>query len=266
MKQHTRNALAASLLAVLLAAPAAADETAAANEPTAETTRILMEVRQGAASEAGTPLTLTALLPLTFTVKSLHWSETTRDFQEDVKLTSNLAEGETYSFTFLPAGDIPNLALCAKPESGAELCWKPALSGKDGSLLMEPGFALKGTAGAVTNPVSLAGEWHDETSGRCHMKITPGQGGRLLFEVNWSDGASSNYRWRFSGEWEADSDALGYEDGVMLHRTSEDNWQTAREEVKYQDGTGSVVLKDGALYWNDLKENVCKDCVFRRAR
>ena len=39
-----------------------------------------------------------------------------------------------------------------------------------------------------------------------------------------------------------------------------------REESLYRDGTGSVFLKDGALYWNDLKENVCKDCVFRRAR
>ena len=266
MKTNTRNALAASLLAVLLAAPAAADETAAADEPTAEATRVLMEVRQGAASEAGTPLTLTALLPLTFTVKKLHWSEKSEVFLETVQLARQLAAGESHDFLFLPDGDIPNLALCATPEIGPERCWKPALSGEDGSLIMDaPGFTLEGAPVAMTDPASLLGEWHDAYSGRCHMTITLGAGGRLLFEVLWGDGAGSDYLWRFSGLWEA-GDALAYTDGEQLHRTSESDPAIVREESLYRDGTGSVFLKDGALYWNDLKENVCKDCVFRRAR
>ena len=117
----------------------------------------------------------------------------------------------------------------------------------------------------MTDPISLLGEWHDEYSGRCHMTVTLGAGGRLLFEVLWGDGAGSDYLWRFSGLWEA-GDALAYTDGEQLHRTSESDPAIVREESLYRDGSGSVFLKDGALYWNDLKENVCKDCVFRRAR
>ena len=130
--KHTTSALVFAA-AALLAAPAQAAPP-------------LMDVAQGAATEAGTPLTLTARAPLTLTVKTLHWSEKIQDFLEDVKLTRKLAAGESYSFTFLPAGDIPNLALCAAPEAGAQQCWKPAFSGEDGRLLMEPGFALKGAA------------------------------------------------------------------------------------------------------------------------
>ena len=113
-------------------------------------------------------------------------------------------------------------------------------------------------------PASLAGEWWDETSGRCYMKIAAEEDGRLRFEVNWSDSAFANYRWRFSGVWNAAEASLRYEDGDQTLRESRDNWQTVRETVKYEKGQGLVTLKDGKIYWDDHKEQVCKDCRFSR--
>ena len=71
--KHTTSALVFAAAALLAASAQAAPP--------------LMDVAQGAATEAGTPLTLTARAPLTLTVKTLHWSEKTQDFLEIVKLT-----------------------------------------------------------------------------------------------------------------------------------------------------------------------------------
>ena len=136
MNTRTLNQLVLSALACLLClAPAAQAQNAAP---------ALMRVTQGTATETGTPLSLKAMTPLTLTVKELFWNpKSERMDMEIVKLTRKLAAGESYSFTFLPAGDIPNLALCAKPQSGKELCWTPSFSGEDGHLEMEPGFVLE---------------------------------------------------------------------------------------------------------------------------
>jgi len=136
MNTRTLNQLVLSALACLLClAPAA---------PAQNATPDLMRVTQGTATEAGTPLSLKALKPLTLTVKKLYWNpKSERMDMEVVKLTRKLAAGERYSFTFLPDGDIPNLALCARPQSGKELCWTPSFSGEDGHLILAPGFAPK---------------------------------------------------------------------------------------------------------------------------
>ena len=144
MNANTSKQLVLSILACLLCltpVPAARAQDVPASTPS------LMVVTQGAAGEEGTPLTLKALEDLTLTVKELFWNPKSESMDtESVKLTRKLAAGESYSFTFLPAGDIPNLALCAKPQSGEELCWTPSFSGEDGHLEMDPGFVLESPA------------------------------------------------------------------------------------------------------------------------
>ena len=139
MSTNNLNQLVLSTLICLLClTPAARAQDAAPS---------LMAVTQGAAGEEGTPLTLKALEDLTLTVKELSWNPRSESMDmESVKLTRKLAAGESYSFTFLPAGDIPNLALCARPQSGEELCWTPSFSGEDGHLEMDPGFVLESPA------------------------------------------------------------------------------------------------------------------------
>ena len=142
MNANTLKQLVPGILACLFClAPAALAQDTADSEPA------LMTVTQGAPTEAGTPLSLKALKPLTLTVKELFWNPKSESMDmESVQLTRKLAAGESYSFTFLPAGDIPNLALCAKPQSGKELCWTPSFSGEDGHLEMDPGFVLESPA------------------------------------------------------------------------------------------------------------------------
>lgn len=140
MSTNTLNQLVviSTLACLLCIAPAARAQDAAPS---------LMVVTQGTAGEEGTPLTLKALEDLTLTVKELFWNPKSESMDmESVKLTRKLAAGESYSFTFLPAGDIPNLALCARPQSGEELCWTPSFSGEDGHLEMDPGFVLESPA------------------------------------------------------------------------------------------------------------------------
>ncbi len=134
---------ALACIGALLCCPPCLTPAALANS-VAPFQRNLVEVTQGKANESGTPLTLKAREPLTLTMKELSWNPKTESMDlETVKFIRSLKKGQTYKFTFLPAGDIPNLALCAKPQSGPERCWKPSFSGRDGSLEMDAGFYLK---------------------------------------------------------------------------------------------------------------------------
>ena len=105
----------------------------------------VVEVEVGKATEKGTPLTFTALTDLTLEFRD--GTEADLDnmawWEKKPKISKPLKEGEKYTFDFLPAGDIPNLAICADVEVENH-CSFPSLSGKDGSVEgFGTGFTLK---------------------------------------------------------------------------------------------------------------------------
>lgn len=178
------------------------------------------------------------------------------------RTSHSMKRGDTQKLNACISETIPALEICAKAD-GQEKCWSPAYSGEDGALVLAPGFAL--APSAAPDAATLQGAWDDKVSGRCHMRIVRIQGDELDVEVNWSDSAAVNYRWRFSGTWDKAQQQLTYTNGTQVRRESQDNWSTAQEKLVWSEGTGTLSWSDGALYWHDAKEQVCKDCIFQRA-
>lgn len=119
---------------------------------------------------------------------------------------------------------------------------------------------------AVTVPedFQLAGSWMDENSQRAVMTIEEEGGDKYSVEVSWSSGADQTTVWTFSGEFKREGGFLYFTDGKKAELTTDEQGRTA-EEVKYEDGSGVITYRDGALYWQDDKEAAGDECKFVRA-
>lgn len=155
------------------------------------------------------------------------------------------------------------LEICATPDGGGkERCWRPLNSRY--ALTAAPGFALA-DAPASLDAAALQGAWDDRISGRCHMSITHTSGDEVKVQVNWASGAAVDSVWTFSGRWDKAQQQLTYTDGLLVRRESQSGGKTT-ETVQWSEGTGTLRHEGGALYWHDGKEQVCKECIFQRAR
>lgn len=97
-----------------------------------------VSVKQGIANKNGTPLTLKFFFPSTLTIKKLYWNEKSQAMDlEIIQLKKEFLANETYSFNFLPDGDIPNLELCVETDFKFSRCWKPDIGGKEGGSILD---------------------------------------------------------------------------------------------------------------------------------
>ena len=107
---------------------------------------VLVEVRHEPEAEGKTPVTLKAMRPLTLTCRELERGDAGfPDKPGKVKSSHRLAAGESLAFIHSQPLDAPTQAVCARPESGPELCWLPRDDESDegGRFIMAPGFILK---------------------------------------------------------------------------------------------------------------------------
>ena len=106
---------------------------------------VLVEVRH-AEVDGKTRVTLKARTPLTLIFRELELEDDgVRKPGKVIKSSVRLAAGETHSFIHEQPFDLPTqAAVCAKPESGPELCWLHCDNEADegGRFIMEPGFVL----------------------------------------------------------------------------------------------------------------------------
>lgn len=112
-------------------------------------------------------------------------------------------------------------------------------------------------------PSEFCGQWFDVVSQRCGMEIVCENDAYYDIRIDWGSSAWDNTHWEFWGEYDAEKDAIVYEDGIRYEETyPRDGGEVQRTEV-YHDGTGYFYLKDGKLYWNDEKEHMGAECVFK---
>ena len=105
---------------------------------------VLVEVRH-AEVKGKTRVTLKAKVPLTLLFRELE-EDGSRKPSKVIKSSVRLAAGETHSFIHEQPFDLPTqAAVCAKPESGPEMCWlhRDNEADEGGRFIMEPGFVLK---------------------------------------------------------------------------------------------------------------------------
>lgn len=111
------------------------------------------------------------------------------------------------------------------------------------------------TVGYAETNIEVQGFWARD---RLTLDLTARTSSDMLCTVaNWADSAASNYRWTFCGNWNSKTNSMTYKDAWKVHRTSNDNWQNAKEKLEYMNGTGKIYLKNNKLYWIADKEHNC---------
>lgn len=124
-------------------------------------------------------------------------------------------------------------------------------------------FGVDNSVAPETNNVSgmdaYCGTWQ---SNRCSLTITK-SGDRLHMEAYWGNSAFSTNYWQMIGEYDRGADAVYYWNGVSKELfTAEDGSQ--QENIRYTNGEGCLVLRDGYITWMDATERATDDCLFER--
>ena len=101
--------------------------------------------------------------------------------------------------------------------------------------------------------VSPTGNWNDPNTGAA--MVIDGAGSASIL---WTQGDGSVYVWQFTITQDADG-SIHYKDCVKLIQSGN---QPPR--VLYQNGTGSLAIKGGSLYWQDDIEDAGDRCVFQK--
>lgn len=103
-----------------------------------------------------------------------------------------------------------------------------------------------------TGLYAFLGSWHDNIAGRGMMDVSL-EDGQLVFDVRWSDSASTSYVWTFCGLPD-ENGVLNYEGGFYGKTEFDaDNKQT--NTILDEDATGSVeIAEDGTMLWTENGE------------
>lgn len=115
---------------------------------------------------------------------------------------------------------------------------------------------IAGTSDVEVTLDDFFGEWQDQVSGRCYMEITKAKGGAHV-EIGWGDSAARTYVWRMDCTFDEAGSILTYKNGYA---------GTEGEEEKeiYKDGSGSLMMRNGFIFWHDDKEDQGHECQFVR--
>lgn len=114
--------------------------------------------------------------------------------------------------------------------------------------------------GVNTNGMdAYCGNWQ---SNRCSLMITR-EGNHLYMEAHWGNSAFSTTYWQMIGEYDRNADVIYYWDGICEeHYTAEDG--STQINLRYTNGEGCIVLRDGYITWMDATERATDHCVFER--
>lgn len=113
----------------------------------------------------------------------------------------------------------------------------------------------------TNNPDSCVGSWHDTIAGRAKMTITQ-KGDKYIFNILWSDSASTCYEYKFSGK-ENEGGVIVYSGGTKsLIEYDEKGKETKTILSKKEHGTIEY-LADGSLIWT---ENEAQGAVYEFVR
>lgn len=75
--------------------------------------------------------------------------------------------------------------------------------------------------------------------------------------ITLTQGADTVTFWECSGPWSDDLNGFAYTDGVKMTNVYAADGEIS-SETAYEEGKGSVYLKDGKVYWDDKEEHTAK--------
>ncbi|MBQ2626244.1 MAG: hypothetical protein IJG17_00545 [Eubacterium sp.] len=113
----------------------------------------------------------------------------------------------------------------------------------------------------------LAGEWEDSYSRRAGMNIEPVEedstNASYRVTIHWGSSAFETAMWTFTGTYMPVTDSLVYSDCKYAIITMQENGDE-QEDVRYEDGTGTLQIEDDHILWIDDQENAGEGCTFEK--
>ena len=109
-------------------------------------------------------------------------------------------------------------------------------------------------------------EWQERAGARpFFMEISPGKGCVLDVLAMWPQSLAARYFWQFSACPHADGKSLSYTGARHWHEPAmAPEGEAPKQNVKYEDGSGTLRLEGGTLLWDERKGGVCKECRFTK--
>ena len=81
--------------------------------------------------------------------------------------------------------------------------------------------------------------------------------------VLWGKNAFEGYKWEMAGIYDSDTDTITYLDAEKAYKVLYDD--SEERTLEYIDGSGTMVLSNNKLIWNDDKENIAENLTFTRS-
>lgn len=111
-------------------------------------------------------------------------------------------------------------------------------------------FSLAGPQ--LPNFDAFLGSWHDNIAGRGNMTVTQSDD-HLVFDVRWSDSASTYYVWTFTGTPDANG-VLTYDGGFYGKAEFSDDGKETKT-ILDEDASGTIeIAADGTMLWTENNE------------
>ena len=115
----------------------------------------------------------------------------------------------------------------------------------------------------VEIPKEATGYFYEKVAGRGILNISNAKkDGSVDIVVDWGSSAYETAHWEMSAVYNPKTQSFDYIKGKQAIRTYDASGKY-KEEIVYEDGTGSFAFKDGAIIWHDDKaEKGSEDIIF----
>ena len=110
----------------------------------------------------------------------------------------------------------------------------------------------------------LSGDWLDREKKQAAMKLYKNSDGTYHAVIDMPDEGDKMFRWEFSGKYDPTLKNIRYSDEKKFSY-QRDNFSGTYEMI-YENGTGSLVNKDGTLFWNSDGFPASQDMIFERTK
>lgn len=100
-------------------------------------------------------------------------------------------------------------------------------------------------------------------TGRAAVKVEAKGSSSAEITVSWSDSAASYVEWVMSGEFDAATRTVEYDDCTKTYIVMNSDGSIGSEDIEYRKGEGRVMFfDDQTLIWEDDEENIAEGMVF----
>lgn len=111
---------------------------------------------------------------------------------------------------------------------------------------------------------NLSGSWNDKFSQRAVMDISGGKDGVYQVHVHWGSTAFESDNWVMTATFNEENGELTYRNCTRTTDTFSEDGKDQTTDVKYKNGTGKFLYKNGELRWQSDNDSDVNECVFAK--